>query len=234
MIMQLLSRLTFAKGVLLSSLSSTSISPRNDPVEPPAGARSKLTVKQQANDADSEYGDNPTVFGKILRGEVSCDRFDETDTLLTFEDVRPRAPLHALVIPKRFIPTVFDLSPADLGLLEEMRAAALRVLEVHQPSALRDGDFRLVFHVPPYNSVNHLHLHVLAPVSQMSWIYTGIKYNPRTRWCTDWETVHKRLGHGKAAVPYRRPTLLRSASTATSSSSASQETRRAVVTVSDS
>jgi diadenosine tetraphosphate (Ap4A) HIT family hydrolase len=214
-IMQLLSRLTFAKGVLLSSLSYTPISRLNEPVEPPettpsssASPTALCKLKQQVRDADCEYNDNPTVFGKILRGEVSCTRFDETATLLAFEDIRPRARLHALVIPKRFIPTVFDLSPADLGLLEEMRESALRVLETHQPAALRDGDFRLVFHIPPYNSVNHLHLHVLAPASLMGWFYSWVKYNPRTRWCTDWEAVQTRLEHGKAAVPYRRPFLL--------------------------
>jgi diadenosine tetraphosphate (Ap4A) HIT family hydrolase len=224
MIMQLFSRLTFAKGMLISFLSTSSVTTRDDPLQPAmSGTKPALSSTTNRGPKESDYECNPTVFGKILRGEANCHRFDETVDALAFEDIHPRAPLHALVIPKRYIPTVFDLSQADLGLLEEMRSVALRVLQANQPEALRGGDYLLVFHVPPFNSVNHLHLHVLAPVSGMSWLYSGVKYNPRTRWCTDWDTVYERLSSDRPAVSYRRPKRLAFASTPCSSSAGRQQ-----------
>jgi diadenosine tetraphosphate (Ap4A) HIT family hydrolase len=220
MMMQLLTRLAFAKGIFLASLSPSPSAfavdvddedSRPRPMTESAHVALATMPHKRPNrgvSVTSDYQDNPTVFGKILRGEIGCHEFDETPHVLAFEDIHPRADLHALVIPKRYIPTVFDLTPDDLGLLEEMRDTALRVLQVHQPDAYRTGDYRLVFHVPPYNSVNHLHLHVLAPASTMRWFYAWIKYNPRTRWCTDWAAVVQRLQRGHPAVPYRRPARL--------------------------
>jgi diadenosine tetraphosphate (Ap4A) HIT family hydrolase len=244
MILQLLTRLAFAKGIFLASLSpppsALAVGDNNKVDDEDSRARpmtesapvALATMPQKHPNRDvsmtNDYQDNPTVFGKILRGEIGCSELDETPNVLAFEDIHPRADLHALVIPKRYIPTVFDLTPDDLDLLEEMRDTALRVLRSNQPEAYRSGDFRLVFHVPPYNSVNHLHLHVLAPASKMRWFYTWIKYNPRTRWCTDWAAVVHRLERGEPAVPYRRPASLKrldpssgSWSPATASSNAS-------------
>jgi diadenosine tetraphosphate (Ap4A) HIT family hydrolase len=218
MIMQLLTRLAFAKGIFLASLSPSPSAfavddedSRPRPMTESAHVALATMPHKRPNRSvtvTNDYQDNPTVFGKILRGEIGCHEFDETPHVLAFEDIHPRADLHALVIPKRYIPTVFDLTPNDLNLLEEMRDTALRVLHVHQPEAYRTGDYRLVFHVPPYNSVNHLHLHVLAPASTMRWFYAWIKYNPRTRWCTDWAAVVQRLQRGQPAVPYRSPARL--------------------------
>lgn len=151
------------------------------------------------------YSQNPTVFGKILRGELPSAILDETDDLLVFRDKRPRAPLHDLIIPKRWIPNVFDLEKTDLPLLYEMKALALQQLELEQPEALARGDYRLVFHVPPFNSVDHLHLHVLAPASKMNLFNRTIKYKGESRSCVNFDMVIKRLEAGRKATPYDRP-----------------------------
>ena len=49
------------------------------------------------------YDDNPSVFGRILRGELASADYAETPTLLAFRDRTPRASLHALVIPKAYV-----------------------------------------------------------------------------------------------------------------------------------
>jgi diadenosine tetraphosphate (Ap4A) HIT family hydrolase len=144
------------------------------------------------------YEENSSVFGRILDGTLPCAEFRETDTTLTFRDRSPRAPLHALVIPKKFIPSVFELDPGnDLELLKEMKEEALATLQAAEPKSFEEKDYILAFHLPPFNSVDHLHLHVLAPASEMNVLYRNVKYQPGTLWCTDFDTVLDALSAGK-------------------------------------
>ena len=152
---------------------------------------------------DDYYKNNPTVFGQILRGEIPTVMVAETNDLLMFQDIHHRAPMHDLIIPKQYIPSVFELDKSNLPLLYEMRDLALQKLQQKQPVAFRNKDYRLVFHVPPFNSVDHLHLHVVAPASQMTLFRRFIKYSPRDyRWCVSLETVLSRLQQGKTPVPW--------------------------------
>lgn len=157
-----------------------------------------------------DYSTNETVFGKILRGESEAAVWNESQNLLLFQDIHPRAPTHGLIIPKRFIESVFDLTPADVPLLEEMHSMALETLRERHGEALEKGDYNLCFHVPPFNSVDHLHLHVLAPKSSMRFYYRLIKYNTAMRWSVSIDTVLDRLQQGLPAVPYQKPKTLTS------------------------
>jgi diadenosine tetraphosphate (Ap4A) HIT family hydrolase len=147
-----------------------------------------------------DYALNPSVFGQILRGEVPALILDETVDLLSFQDRDPRAKLHALVIPKALIPNVNALNSHDVGLLEQMQTMAHALLERYEPDAYRKQDYILCFHIPPFNSVDHLHLHVLAPASDIEWHYRYTKYQVGTRWCTSFQDVITRLGLGRGAV----------------------------------
>jgi diadenosine tetraphosphate (Ap4A) HIT family hydrolase len=144
------------------------------------------------------YQENPTVFGQILEGKLPCSEIRETETTLTFRDRSPRAPLHALVIPKRCIRSVFELDPThDLELVEEMKKTALETIKVEHPKSFEERDYILCFHVPPFISVGHLHLHVLAPASDMNILYRYGKYRVGTIWCTSLNTVLDLLSEGK-------------------------------------
>ena len=119
-----------------------------------------------------DYSDNPTVFGEILRGDVPSRPYQENAQLYAFRDRSPKAPLHALVIPKSYVPTVYSLKPSknkdddnDVQLVQDMRKLGLDILKNEYPTALENNDYILCFHIPPFNSVDHLHLHVLAPAS---------------------------------------------------------------------
>lgn len=144
-----------------------------------------------------DYSVNPSVFGKILRGELPAIVFDESPNILAFQDRTPKAPVHSLVIPKQFIPTVASLTKKDLPILQEMHETALSLLQRYQPEAFANDDYILCFHLPPFNSVDHLHLHVLAPASNMNWIYRHGKYQAGTFWCADEATVRQRLQQNK-------------------------------------
>lgn len=152
------------------------------------------------------YENNPTVFGQILRSEIPTIILNETTDFLIFRDKKPRAPLHDLVIPKQRIGSVFDLQPSDLPIIETMKTLALAQIQLEQPEAYAKADYRLVFHVPPFNSVDHLHLHVLAPASKLSFFHGIVKYKADTRLCVSVDMVMKRLKEGRRAMPYDRPT----------------------------
>lgn len=150
-----------------------------------------------------DYSDSPTVYGDILDGNLPAWTYQESAELLAFRDRYPKAKLHAFIIPKRFIRNVYSLSPGDVGLVQEMRLMALQLVEAEQPKAFDTTDYILCFHIPPCKSVDHLHLHVLAPASEMSFSNQYIKYNCRAVWCnTDLEVI-ERLKLGQMAVPYK-------------------------------
>lgn len=52
------------------------------------------------------------LFCKIVKGEIPCIKVYETDRLLSFLDIAPAAPGHALIVPKEHAPTLLDLPPA--------------------------------------------------------------------------------------------------------------------------
>jgi diadenosine tetraphosphate (Ap4A) HIT family hydrolase len=146
------------------------------------------------NDQDDDYyKDNQTPFGAILRGELPAVVFCESDTLFSFQDRTPRADFHALIISKREIGSILDLSAADLPMLYAMKNMADDLLLLDQDEQQdQDDDYKLVFHVPPFTSVPHLHLHVLAPVESMG-CFARLKYWSETPWCTSWDSVVARL-----------------------------------------
>lgn len=102
----------------------------------------------------------PTIFERIITREIPADIVHETDTVIAFRDIAPKAPVHLLVVPKTAqYRTVAELAAADPGLLAEVVAVAQKLARQHA-----DGDFRLVFNTGPAagQTVFHVHAHVLA------------------------------------------------------------------------
>jgi histidine triad (HIT) family protein len=101
------------------------------------------------------------LFCKIWAKEAPAKEVHRSDDVLAFEDIRPVAPVHILVIPKDHIPTIKDLKPEQAPLLLRMIDLANQVARDRGIS--RDG-YRLVINQGPQagQSVYHLHLHVLG------------------------------------------------------------------------
>jgi histidine triad (HIT) family protein len=101
------------------------------------------------------------LFCRIVRKEIPASVVYEDDDLLAFNDINAQAPLHVLVIPKRHIATLNDLSPQDDALAGQMirRAAAIA-----REKGYADRGFRTVFNTNAEagQTVFHIHLHVLA------------------------------------------------------------------------
>ena len=199
----IIDRLSAVRGLLASFLGAASLPscPGNKfSCLPHPEATAAYRTPPPGVPTDYMYEDNTSVFGDILRGELPASVYAESDTLLTFRDRSPRAPLHGLVIPKRYIMGVRNLSPDDLNTVTEMKEMALDVIRKEQPEAYSEEDYTLCFHIAPFNSVDHLHLHVLAPASSMDYIFRYGKYRNGTIWCTGVDDVIGRLKMGQSAV----------------------------------
>jgi histidine triad (HIT) family protein len=101
------------------------------------------------------------LFCKIIAHDIPASIVYEDDRLLAFNDINPQAPTHVLVIPKRHISSLLDLSPADDAIVGEMtrRAAAIAT----ERGIAADG-FRTVFNTNAGagQTVFHIHLHLIG------------------------------------------------------------------------
>ena len=101
------------------------------------------------------------LFCKIANGEIQADIVYQDKRLVAFKDRNPQAPTHILVIPRKHIATLNDLSLEDDGLVGEMvRRAGLIAKELGHAE---DG-YRALFNcnAGAGQSVFHIHLHLLG------------------------------------------------------------------------
>lgn len=101
------------------------------------------------------------LFCKIFRREIPAKEVFRDEEIVAFEDIRPVAPTHVIVIPKEHIPSVHDLSDGSGPMLARIIGVANRIADEHKID--RDG-YRLVINKGPQagQSVYHLHLHLLG------------------------------------------------------------------------
>jgi len=107
------------------------------------------------------------LFCKIVRREIPASIVYEDDRILAFSDVNPQAPTHVLVVPKRHIATLNDLSANDDQIVGEVVRRAAAIAEERGISA---AGFRTVFNTnrDAGQTVFHIHLHLLGGRA-MSW-----------------------------------------------------------------
>jgi histidine triad (HIT) family protein len=106
------------------------------------------------------------LFCRIAKGEIPSKVVREDEEIYAFRDIDPKAPTHVLIIPRRHIASVNDLSDNDANIIGRLFLAAR---EIAAAEGLRNG-FRLVMNSGPDagQSVSHIHLHVLGG-RRMSW-----------------------------------------------------------------
>lgn len=101
------------------------------------------------------------IFCKIIAKEFNTPFLYEDENLVAFSDIKPQAPHHILIIPKKHIPTINDLGENDEALLGKMILVGKKLaadLGVHE------SGYRLVFNCNEDGGqeVFHIHLHLLA------------------------------------------------------------------------
>ncbi|MEW6218049.1 MAG: histidine triad nucleotide-binding protein [Thermodesulfobacteriota bacterium] len=101
------------------------------------------------------------LFCKMVRGEIKPDVVLEDDQVLAFRDIRPQAPVHILVIPKRHIPTTNDLGAGDAALVGHLLLTAAAIA---RQEGIADSGYRTVLNcnADAGQEVFHIHLHLLG------------------------------------------------------------------------
>lgn len=101
------------------------------------------------------------LFCRLAAGEIPASILYQDERVVAFKDINPQAPTHLLVIPRRHIATLNDLSPEDDAIVGEVvrRAAALA-----RESGIADRGYRTVFNcnAEAGQTVFHIHLHLIG------------------------------------------------------------------------
>ena len=110
---------------------------------------------------------NDCLFCKIVEKKIPADIVYESENIIAFKDIEPKAPIHCLIIPKKHISTINDIDGSNsniIGLMYEAAAQLARTLNVD-----KDG-YRVVMNCNSNGgqTVYHIHLHFLAG-RRLSW-----------------------------------------------------------------
>lgn len=101
------------------------------------------------------------LFCKIVRGEIPSQKVYEDDDILAFRDISPQAPVHILLIPKKHLANILEMSPEDHFLLGRIQQIIARLA---QEEGIAEAGFRLINNcgVQGGQTVDHLHFHLLG------------------------------------------------------------------------
>ena len=106
--------------------------------------------------------DANNIFARILRGELPCNKAYEDEFALAFHDIRPQAPVHVLVIPKRAYVSwddfTRDADDAEIAGFTRAIGTVTRQLELDRPG------YRLMVNMGGHGhqEVPHLHVHIFG------------------------------------------------------------------------
>ena len=104
-------------------------------------------------------GMEETLFSKIIARKIPAKIVYEDDRYIAIHDINPQAPVHLLIITKKVIPTLNDLTAGDAELVGGIFLLASKLMK-----QMGQKEFRTVFNcgAGAGQTVFHLHLHVLA------------------------------------------------------------------------
>ena len=106
------------------------------------------------------------LFCKIVDGQIPSTVVYEDDDMVAFKDIEPQAPVHVLVIPKKHISSMDDITEEDQALAGRIM---FKIHEIAADLGLENG-YRVVSNNGPdaFQTVPHLHFHILGK-RKMTW-----------------------------------------------------------------
>lgn len=101
------------------------------------------------------------IFCKIAAGEIPSEKVYEDESIYAFKDIKPAAPVHILVIPKKHIGSLAEVKEEDVELLGKIQLTISRIAAEHGLSS--DG-YRVITNIGEHGkqSVKHLHYHIVG------------------------------------------------------------------------
>ena len=105
--------------------------------------------------------DPDCLFCNILAGDVPAEIIYESDTVIAFRDINPRAPMHVLIVPREHISTINDIDTEHEPIVGSLFTAAR---DIAAQEGVAEEGYRAVMNCNSDGgqSVFHLHLHVLG------------------------------------------------------------------------
>ena len=102
-----------------------------------------------------------TIFSRIIAREIPADIVYEDELVLAFRDIAPQAPVHILIIPKKEIATVNDVSAEDEQVLGRLFKVAARIAS---DEGIAENGYRLIVNCNEDGGqeVFHIHMHILG------------------------------------------------------------------------
>jgi histidine triad (HIT) family protein len=103
----------------------------------------------------------PTLFEKIIAGQIPATVLHRDDRVIAFLDIRPAAPVHILIVPSKPIPTVNDVADEDEALIGHMFIVAR---DLARQQGIAESGYRLIINcnADGGQEVYHLHMHLLG------------------------------------------------------------------------
>jgi len=101
------------------------------------------------------------VFCKIVNGEIPTEFLYEDDTLVVFRDINPHAPVHILIVPKKHIRSINDLTENDREIISHMVMVGK---DIAKKESVDSSGYKLLFNVERGGGqvIFHLHLHLIG------------------------------------------------------------------------
>lgn len=102
-----------------------------------------------------------TIFKKIIDKEIPADIVYEDDLVIAFKDIAPQTPVHVVIIPKKEIPTVNDVTTEDEVALGRLFIAAAKIAK---EQGIDESGYRLMVNVNKdgRQEIFHLHMHIMG------------------------------------------------------------------------
>ena len=101
------------------------------------------------------------TFCQIIRGEKPAEIVYQDDALVVFKDIYPHAPVHLLIVPKKHIRSLNDLTEQDQGIVSKMIWTAK---EMARKQGISGTGYKILFNVERGGGqvIFHLHMHLIG------------------------------------------------------------------------
>lgn len=105
--------------------------------------------------------ENQCIFCQIVQGNQSADIVYRDEHLVAFKDIKPHAPVHILLVPRKHIRSINDLEEGDRALVAEL---LFRAVKIAADQGIDKSGYKLLFNVERGGGqyVFHLHLHLVG------------------------------------------------------------------------
>ncbi len=101
------------------------------------------------------------IFCKIAAGEIPAKKVYEDEYFIAFHDIHPKAKVHALIIPKKHIPTYMDINEEDIHIMVKLHNVIQKIAKLLK---IDENGFRIINNCKDDGGqeVYHLHFHILG------------------------------------------------------------------------